>query len=154
MKDASPDRESPLHNSALIIHNSVEVSAGLVFHHGRLLITQRRPQDHLGGLWEFPGGKREKGETFEQCLHRELREELGVDVEVGERLETITHAYPEKTVHLRFFRCTLRAASAAPQPLGCHALAWVDAIGLGDYSFPAADEQLLARLKSNTAWWR
>ena len=57
----------------------LEVSAGLIFRDGQLLITQRRAGSHLGGLWEFPGGKREAGETLEQCLARELREELGVD---------------------------------------------------------------------------
>src|SRR5512134_3411193 len=62
---------------------SVEVSAGLIFRAGKLLITQRHADSHLGGLWEFPGGKREPGETFEECLTRELQEELGIQVEVG-----------------------------------------------------------------------
>ena len=61
----------------------IEVSAGLIFRAGKLLITQRHADAHLGGLWEFPGGKRESGETFETCLARELREELGIEVEVG-----------------------------------------------------------------------
>src|SRR3977135_1003871 len=84
---------------------SIEVSAGLVFRGGKLLITQRHTDAHLGGLWEFPGGKREGEETFEQCLVRELREELGIEVRVGELLESLTHAYPDQTVHLRFFHC-------------------------------------------------
>ncbi len=83
----------------------IEVAAGLVFRGGKLLLTQRHPEAHLGGLWEFPGGKREPGETFEQCLARELEEELGIEVTVGELIESITHVYPERTVHLRFFRC-------------------------------------------------
>jgi mutator protein MutT len=74
---------------------TIEVSAGLVFRNGKLLITQRYTDAHLGGLWEFPGGKRECDETFEACLTRELREELGIDVRVGELVETIEHAYPE-----------------------------------------------------------
>src|SRR5262245_15313555 len=81
--------------------NAIEVAAGVVFRDGQVLITQRRPGDHLGGLWEFPGGKREPGETFEVCLQRELKEELGIEVDVGEWLDSVTHAYPEKTVHLR-----------------------------------------------------
>src|SRR6185369_17353271 len=76
----------------------VEVSAGLVFRDGKLLITRRPAGAHLGGLWEFPGGKRESAETFEECLVRELREELGIEVEVGAMLESLTHVYPEKTV--------------------------------------------------------
>src|SRR5947209_7124346 len=79
----------------------VEVSAGLVFRNGLLLITQRRPQDHLGGLWEFPGGKRLPQESFEACLRRELMEELAIEVEVKELIEAITHQYPEKLVHLK-----------------------------------------------------
>ena len=69
----------------------IEVAAGLVFDQGRLLITQRNESDHLGGLWEFPGGKVESGETFEECLCRELREELGIDIEVGVLVESISH---------------------------------------------------------------
>ena len=129
----------------------LEVAAGLVFRNGRLLITQRRPQDHLGGLWEFPGGKREPGESFEACLQRELREELGIEVQPGELLNSITHAYPEKTVHLKFFRCT--CPKDEPQSLGCHALAWVEPGDLGRYNFPAADQQLLDLLRTRTDLW-
>ena len=145
--------DSPPQHSNTPSPRCIEVSAGLVFRAGRLLITQRRPQDHLGGLWEFPGGKREPGESFEECLRRELREELGVDVLVGARLESITHDYPEKSVHLEFFRCTLRDPAAEPQPHGCHALAWVDAAALARYEFPAADAQLLARLRADAGLW-
>src|SRR5260221_4955041 len=101
-----------------------EVSAALIFCDGKLLITQRHAKSHLGGLWKFPGGKREAGETFEQCLVRELREELGVKVAVGELLESLTHPYPGKTVHLKFFVC--RLIEGEPQPIGCAALKWVN----------------------------
>lgn len=130
----------------------IEVAAGLVFRDGQLLITQRRPQDHLGGLWEFPGGKREPAETFEQCLRRELHEELGVEVEVGALLDEIAHTYPEKSVHLKFYRCML--ISGEPQPIHCHALAWVTQKQLRDYEFPAADVQLLAMLERDASVWR
>ena len=73
--------------------NVIEVGAGLVFRKGKLLITQRRPQDHLGGLWEFPGGKREAAESFEDCLVRELREELGIEAEIGEEAARARHTY-------------------------------------------------------------
>jgi mutator protein MutT len=124
----------------------VEVSAGLVFHDGRLLLAQRKPEAHLGGLWEFPGGKREPGETFEDCLVRELREELAIETEVEELIEEVSHDYPDKQVLLRFFRC--RLLSGEPQPIGCHAIAWVTRDTLGQYPFPAADARLLARLAS------
>jgi mutator protein MutT len=122
----------------------IEVAAGLVFRDRKLLITQRPAQGRLGGLWEFPGGKREPDETFEQCLARELQEELGIEVDVGELVESIVHRYPEKTVLLRFYRC--RWIKHDPEPLGCPAFKWVGPRELEQYPFPAADACLLERL--------
>jgi len=129
----------------------IDVAAALVFREGRLLIARRHPGTHLGGLWEFPGGKRESTETFEECLDRELREELGIEVEVGELVESLTHAYPEKTVHLKFFRCGWRRCE--PQPLGCAAFKWVTPSELKDYKFPAADARLLEMLQQTPKLW-
>ena len=130
---------------------AIEVSAGLIFRSGLLLITQRHAGDHLGGLWEFPGGKREPGETFEQCLKRELREELGIEVSVGELFESVTHAYGDKTVHLQFFLCQL--FTGEPQPLDCAALKWVSREALPAHAFPAADAKLLSRLAADSSRW-
>ena len=124
----------------------IEVSAALVFHNGKLLITQRLASEHLGGLWEFPGGKRQPRETFEECLVREIREELGIEISVGELFEEITHAYTEKTVHLKFFICKLLRGE--PQLLGCAAFKWIGKSELADYEFPAADVQLLEKLRA------
>ena len=132
--------------------NVIEVSAGLIFRDGKLLITRRHTEAHLGGLWEFPGGKREPHETFEQCLVRELREELGIEIEVGEVMESLTHSYPEKTVHLKFFRC--RWKRNEPQALDCLGFKWVGAEELERYSFPAADARLLQRLAGSPELWR
>jgi mutator protein MutT len=131
--------------------NSIEVSAGLVFRDGKLLITQRHAGAHLGGLWEFPGGKREEDETFEECLVRELREELGIEVEVGEVIESLTHTYPEKTAVLKFFRC--RWKQNEPRALDCLDLKWVSAAELRDYEFPAADARLIERLRGSPELW-
>jgi 8-oxo-dGTP diphosphatase len=125
----------------------IEVAAGIVCRDGKILITQRRSQDHLGDLWEFPGGKREAEETFENCLRRELREELGIEVVVGDLVETVTHQYPEQTVHLKFYRCVW--VRNEPQAIGCQAFAWVGTPQLADYSFPAADTQLLEKLRNH-----
>jgi mutator protein MutT len=130
---------------------AIEVAAGLVFRDGLLLIAQRRPQDHLGGLWEFPGGKRQAGESFEECLRRELLEELGIEVAVGRLLETVVHNYPGRRVHLNFYRCAWRRHE--PRALGCQAWAWVDRSQLADYSFPAADARLLELLAAKSDWW-
>lgn len=129
----------------------IEVAAGLVFRGGKLLITQRYPEAHLGGLWEFPGGKRECSETFAQCLCRELREELGIEVEVVDRVEVIEHSYPEKTVLLEFLRCRWQANE--PKPLGCPSFAWISRDELRNYEFPAADARLLGRLESEPQLW-
>ncbi|SPE55562.1 CTP pyrophosphohydrolase [Verrucomicrobia bacterium] len=131
---------------------AIEVAAGLVFRDGKLLITQRPADIHLGGLWEFPGGKREANETFETCLVRELREELGIEVAVGELIESLTHEYPGKLVHLRFYRC--RWEQHEPRPLGCSAFKWIAAAQLGDYEFPAADARLLKKLHRDATLWR
>ena len=128
----------------------IEVSAALIFHHGKLIIAQRHADSHLGGLWEFPGGKREAGETFEQCLVREIREELGVEISVGELFEEIIHDYPEKSVHLKFFLCKL--LSGEPQPLDCAAVKWLEKSQLAAYEFPAADAQLLQKLSRLVKW--
>ncbi len=146
MNDSAEDsRRDTTRNPAPESRACIEVSAGLVFRDRRLLITQRHSGAHLGGLWEFPGGKREPGESFEHCLVRELREELGIEVIVGELMETIQHDYPEKRVLLKFFRCEWRANE--PQPLGCAASAWVNEDELHRYEFPAADARLLEKLR-------
>jgi mutator protein MutT len=131
---------------------SIEVAAALIFHQGRLLITQRHAHAHLGGLWEFPGGKREPGETWEACVIREIREELGVDMAVGPLFDRLTHVYPEKTVHLQFF--TGRLLHGEPRPLGCAACQWITRDQLDQFAFPAADARLLAKLKipQNPPW--
>jgi mutator protein MutT len=129
----------------------IEVAAGLVFREGKLLITRRSAGGHLGGLWEFPGGKREAGETFEQCLHRELREELGIEVRIVSLVEDILHHYPDRAVRLQFFHC--RWQRHEPRPVLCDSLAWITAAQLADYAFPAADALLLDKLRHSPKFW-
>ena len=133
------------------MNKPVVVAAGLLFHGGKLLITQRPAGGHLAGLWEFPGGKCEPGETLPECLQRELHEELGVVVNVRECVETLEHAYPEKTVQLSFYQCAL--VMGEPEGREGQSLAWVGLDELGDYQFPEADAQLLEKLKANPDWW-
>lgn len=147
-EQSQADANLPVHHSSSVI----EVSAGLIFHSGKLLITQRHADAHLGGLWEFPGGKREPNEPFEQCLVRELNEELGIEVVVGELFERVTHAYPEKTVALKFFLC--RIERGEPQPLGCAAVKWINLPELSQHEFPAADARLLERIRLTPGLWK
>jgi 8-oxo-dGTP diphosphatase len=127
----------------------IEVAAGLVFRGGKLLIARRKPDAHLGNLWEFPGGKREPGETFEQCLHRELAEELGIEAQVGKLVESLTHDYPDRSVHLKFFLCRWTRHEA--RPIECVDAAWITREEIGQYEFPAADVRLLEKLRSQWA---
>ena len=127
--------------------NQIDVAAALIFRDGKILITQRHADSHLGGLWEFPGGKRERNETFEQCLVREIHEELGVEISANKLFEEIVHAYPNKTVRLKFFSC--RLVRGEPQPLGCAALKWIGELELDNYKFPDADAKLLLKLKNS-----
>ena len=123
----------------------IQVAAGLLAHEGRYLITQRRAGVHLGGLWEFPGGKREADELLEDCLRRELREELGIEITPPVLFRVIRHEYPEKSVELHFFRCSI--ASGLPRPLGCEDLRWVTPEELDQFPLPPADQPLVEALR-------
>ncbi len=122
----------------------VEVAAGILEEGGRLLITRRPAGVHLAGLWEFPGGKREAGETWEGCLARELREELGIEVVVDGEVRCVRYDYPDRAVEIRFFRC--RRLAGEPQPLTVAEIAWVAPADLVRYSFPPADTELVEAL--------
>jgi 8-oxo-dGTP diphosphatase len=129
---------------------AIEVAAGLIRDDaGRYLITQRPSGTHLAGLWEFPGGKRHAGESLEQCLARELREELGAAFAVGERVETVTWDYPEKRVVLHFYRCRHTGGTIVAHVAA--ALAWVAPERLHAYEFPPPDRTLVARLQAPRA---
>lgn len=122
----------------------IDVSAGIVLRDGLILITQRKKGSHMGGFWEFPGGKRNPNESWEVCLIRELEEELGIGVTVGALRFEITHSYPLKSVHLRFYLCTL--SRGEPQPIDCETFLWVRPADLRLYTFPEADEALVRLL--------
>jgi len=125
------------------VPDPVEVVAAVVERDGRYLITRRLEGTHLAGLWEFPGGKILPGEKPEDALRRELKEELGVEAAVGELIETVDWAYPEKNVRLRFFCCAL---AGEPAPLEGQEMRWVADADLRSYNFPDADAALIARL--------
>jgi len=124
----------------------LQVTAGLIGREGRLLITQRPHGTHLEGLWEFPGGKQDEGETLEECLIREVAEETGMQVRIVQKEREVVHHYPDRTVHLHFFHC--RPVDGEPRPLGCAAVAWVRPEELTLYPFPPADVPLVDDLSS------
>jgi len=119
------------------------VTAAVIERGGRVLVTRRQKGVHLEGLWEFPGGKCDPGETLPACLARELMEELGVRATVGDRILGTRHEYPERTVELHFFRCTL---AGEPVPQIGQEMRWVDRRELRALEFPPADAELIRTL--------
>lgn len=123
-----------------------EVAAGVVWRaDGRFLVARRPLDGLLGGLWEFPGGKQQPGETLQDCLRRELAEELGIEVAVGELLTAVRHAYTHFRITLHAFHC--RIVTGQPQALGCADWRWIDLDGVSELAFAAADHQVIAALR-------
>lgn len=121
------------------------VGAGVIWRSsGEVLIAQRKAESMLGGLWEFPGGTREPGETLPQCIARELREELGLRVRVGRHLVTVRHAYTHFTIELHAYWA--RITGGRPRAIHCAAYAWARPEALGAYAFSAADLRIIAAL--------
>ena len=121
----------------------ITVVAAVIEEGGRFLVTRRQKGVHLAGLWEFPGGKIDEGETHAAALVREIREELDADVDVGELVFEVTHPYEDRTVTLYFYRCTLRGT---PRPLLGQEMRWVPRADLATLGFPPADEELIKLL--------
>ncbi|WP_036973124.1 8-oxo-dGTP diphosphatase MutT, partial [Prochlorococcus sp. MIT 0703] len=111
---------------------------------GEVLIDQRLEEGLLGGMWEFPGGKQEVGEAIEATIARELREELAIEVQVGEQLIALDHAYSHKK--LRFVVHLCRWIAGEPKPLASQQVCWVKPQSLSDYPFPAANARMIAAL--------
>jgi 8-oxo-dGTP diphosphatase len=122
----------------------VVVIAAVIERDGKLLVSRRLRGTHLAGFWEFPGGKREPGESHEDCLTRELSEELGVEASIGEELLVTEHSYHERSVRLHFHRASI---TGEPQPRLGQALKWIDRRNLDQLSFPEADRDLIRRLR-------
>lgn len=124
-----------------------DVAAGMIWDKdGRVLIAQRPNDGLLGGLWEFPGGKQEPNETLQACLMRELHEELGVQVEVGELFARVKHAFTHFKITLHAFSCVLTPDSPPPQSIGVQAFEWVYPQELKRFSFGKADREVIAQL--------
>jgi mutator protein MutT len=120
------------------------VVAAIIRRSGKILITRRRSDVHLPGLWEFPGGKVEQNESLPGALQREIHEELGIHVRVLDEYFSTEFRYPEKTVRLHFFDCVI--VEGEPIALESAELRWVEGPELVGLSFPEADRELIARL--------
>jgi 8-oxo-dGTP diphosphatase len=116
------------------------VTAAIVEDHDHFFVTRRQKGVHLEGFWEFPGGKCQPGESLEDSLRRELKEELGAEADIGAEIFTVTHDYPDRSVELHFFSCTLRNT---PVPLLGQEMRWVERNDLKSLKFPPADDELI-----------
>lgn len=123
----------------------IPVVAALIVRGGRLLIARRPEGRHMAGRWEFPGGKLEKGESPEDAVEREIREELGLDVRAGQIYQAIAYSYPEKDVLLLFYAAAV--VSGEPRPIEEAEIRWVTVAELDGYAFAPVDEMLVQRLK-------
>ena len=108
------------------------------------LISQRKKNDSFGNYWEFPGGKKNDGETFEECVVREAFEETGVVVKVEEKLMEIRRPYNQKIIWLNFYLCSF--VSGEPRALECQKARWSDVAELKNFRFPPANEKVIHRL--------
>jgi mutator protein MutT len=119
------------------------VVAAVIEEGDAFLVTRRQQGVHLAGLWEFPGGKINSGETHADALVREIQEELDTAIDVGELVCQVTHEYDDRTVALYFYRCRLQGT---PRPVLGQGMRWVPRAELATLGFPAADEELIRRL--------
>lgn len=123
----------------------VEVVAALIWDEDKFLICQRPAHKARGLLWEFVGGKVEQGETKAHALMRECQEELAITVEPREVFTEVTHEYPDITVHLTLFNCTI--SKGRPQLLEHNDMKWITSAEIPSYEFCPADEEILKKLK-------
>jgi mutator protein MutT len=122
------------------------VTAGIIRKDGQILIARRPKGTHLAGLWEFPGGKQEDGESLENCLEREIREELGLSVKAGKSIMSVDYEYTEKTISLYFFDCHVQ--DGEPEGMESQEVKWVDPKDLSTFNFPPPDVKLVAFLSN------
>jgi len=141
---SEPDKYPVMKKKKKVPHITVG-AAVTVNRKGEVLVAQRLEGDMLGGLWEFPGGKQEPGETIEECVARELKEELGINVSVGDFLMTVKHAYSHftMTMHIYF----TKIISGRPRPIHCADYKWVKISDLRNFAYSKADLYVVARLQ-------
>lgn len=128
-----------------VVHKRIGVAV-IRDREGNILIDRRKPVGEMAGLWEFPGGKIEPAETVQECIEREIKEELGIEIAVGDLLIEIEHTYNTFQVTLFVHNC--QYISGTPQPIECDEILWVDVSQLNKYQFPQANNQIIDLLQT------
>ncbi len=123
---------------------SIDVASALIQRDGKYLIAQRLAGSYLGPLWEFPGGRREDDESLEECVVREVKQKLNIQVKVEKEWRRIELEYPNRAVRLCFFLCSIE--SGKPRALGCQHFRWIPPIEFANYEFPPADQDIVDEL--------
>jgi A/G-specific adenine glycosylase len=126
-------KQAPLPHYTIVV--------GIVYKGDKILIDKRRQNALLGGLWEFPGGKKKKEESFKTAVAREVKEESGIEIEVGKRLCIVKHTYSHFKITLHAYLCEYK--SGAVKSLGCDAVKWIASKDLTKYAFPAANVKII-----------
>ena len=127
----------------------IPCGAAIIQRGREFLIAQRNCDDTFGSHWEFPGGKKNPGETFEECVVREVKEELGVDVRVRRKFMELRKTYNEKIIWLNFYLCAYVAGD--PRPIDCQNVCWADALALKHFQFPPANDVVIDKLVRSLA---
>jgi len=138
----------PIPEETTLIHKVI--GAAIIWNEsGQILIDRRLPGGSSGGLWEFPGGKLEPGETIEECVLREIKEELAIEIAIEQHFQTIDHYYKDLRVTLHFYHC--RHLSGLPQPLESEEIRWVTLAEMDQFTFPTANQKVIDCLKALTS---
>jgi A/G-specific adenine glycosylase len=123
-----------------------DVTAAVIRKNDKILIAQRPLDGMLGGLWEFPGGKQEPDETLAECLRREIKEELALDIEVGTLITSVKHSYTHFKITLHAFEC--RLLNGRPQAVGVADWRWATLAEMDTFAFPRTDLNIIAALRN------
>ena len=129
---------------------ALDVAVAVIERAGQILIAQRKLEDSFGGRWEFPGGKLNPGETLEACLIREIQEELGLLIEVGQLIKVVEYSHPHRLIRLHCFSC--RVLEGEPQALDCAGWRWVGTSELTQFQFPPASYPIIESLTGLPRW--
>ena len=122
----------------------IEVGCAIIVHEEKILIAQRKAGSYYGGWWEFPGGKIEPGETMEECLVREVREELAVEIRPRKLIRKTPHTYPEREVMLHFYLCDF--ISGTPARIECDDFRWIEPKEFTAFQMLPADKDIIQDL--------
>ena len=129
-------KQAPLPHYTIVV--------GVVYKDGKILIDKRKQNALLGGLWEFPGGKKRKNESFKNAVAREVKEETGIETEVGKRLCIVKHTYSHFKITLHAYMCDYTSGTA--KPLACDAVKWITPKDLKKHAFPAANLKIFPKI--------